>query len=268
MGEIDGGVASDEGNIGALVEAWRTMVGRLPGATLEHSDGVATAFGHVSLPLMNLSVLDRPCVDEAGFRRALGVARERARSCSHPSLVVLCPAWAPSEWRRIAGEAGLTQADSMTGMAADVLAPPRRAPPPIDCRLVRDPAAAADVAVVNADAYGMPPEMAEFISHPDIWTRDTLGVVGYVGAEAVSCTAAFVIGEMIYVALVATLRDAHGKGYAEAVMRHAIRCAQDAAGPKRVWLHATAMGRPLYQSMGFATGAEIPMLAFDDGPAH
>jgi GNAT superfamily N-acetyltransferase len=264
MGEAEGGVASDEGNIGALVEAWRTIVGRIPGATLEHSDGVATTFGHVSLPLMNVSVLDRASADEADLRRALGVARERARSCIHPTLVALCPGWAPPRWRSIAAEAGLELSDSMTGMAADVLAPPRRPAPPIDLRLV-GPATAADIAVVNADAYGMPLETAQFISCPDIWTKDTFGVVGYVGGKAVTCTAAFVIGEMIYVALVATVREAHGKGYAEAVMRRAIRQAQDAAGQKRIWLHATAMGQPLYHSMGFATGAEIPLLAFGDG---
>jgi GNAT superfamily N-acetyltransferase len=265
MGGARDGIASDEGNIGALVEAWRTMVGRIPGATLEQSDGVATTFGHVSLPLMNVSILDSPCVDEADFRRRLAVARERARSCEHDSLVVLCPAWAPTDWRRVAADAGLAPADSMTGMAADVLAAPRRAPPPIDLRLV-GPATAADIAVVNADAYAMPLENAQFIGHPDMWTKDTFGVVGYVGGKAVTCTAALVIGEMIYVALVATLRGAHGKGYAEAVMRRAIQYARDAAGPRRVWLHATAMGRPLYHSMGFATGAEIPMLAFEDRP--
>jgi hypothetical protein len=119
MDETKTGVASDEGNIGALIAAWRTMVGRLPGATLERSDGVATTFGHVSLPLMNLSILDRPCVDEADFSRAVGVARERASSCDHGSLVVLCPRWAPPRWRGIAAEAGLELSDTMTGMAAD-----------------------------------------------------------------------------------------------------------------------------------------------------
>jgi GNAT superfamily N-acetyltransferase len=136
----------------------------------------------------------------------------------------------------------------------------------LDYRRVTDPATANDIAVVNALAYGMPVEVAACISHPDIWTPDTFGVVGYVDGEAVTCTAAFVIGEMIYVALVATLPGAHGKGYAEAAMRRDIQYAADAAGPKRIWLHATAMGRPLYQSMGFATGAEIPMLALSNGP--
>ena len=269
MGETKAGMAPDADSIGALIDAWRTLVGRFPGATLERADGVATTFAHVPLPLMNLSILDRPAVDEADFSRALGVARDRARSCNHGSLVVVCPQWAPRRWRSLAAEAGLEVSDAMTGMAADALAPPRRAPPAIDFQRVGDPATANDIAVVNAHAYGMPLEVAACISHPDIWTPDTFGVVGYVGGEAVTCSAAFVIGEMIYVALVATLPAAHGKGYAEAAMRRAIQYAQDAAGPRRIWLHATEMGRPLYQSMGFATGAEIPMLAVsDDAPAH
>jgi GNAT superfamily N-acetyltransferase len=269
MSESRAGLTSDEDNVGALIEAWRAMVGRLPGHTIARSADVATAFANASLPLMNLSILDRPTVSETDFGRALGVARERAEACEHGSLVVVCPSWAPPEWRRIAAGAGLVPSDSITGMATDALAASRRTPPLIEYRLVRDPATATDIAVVNARAYGMPVEMAECISHPDVWTKDTFGVVGYVREEAVTCTAAFVIGEMIYIALVATLPTAHGQGYAEAVMRRAIQYAQDAVGPKRIWLHATEMGRPLYRSMGFATGAELTLFAFSDGaPAH
>jgi GNAT superfamily N-acetyltransferase len=267
MSERKAGLASDEDNVGALIEAWRAMVGRLPGHTIARSADVATAFANAPLPLMNLSILDRPTVGETDFGQALGVARERAQACEHGSLVVVCPSWAPPEWRRIAAAAGLVPADRITGMATDALAAPRRAPPPMDYRLSGDLATAADIAVVNALAYGMPLDMVECLRNQSLWTEDSFGVVGYVEGEAVTCTAAFVTGEMIYIALVATLPAAHGQGYAEAVMRHAIQCAQDAVGPKRIWLHATEMGRPLYRSMGFATGAELTLFAFSDGLA-
>ena len=63
------------------------------------------------------------------------------------------------------------------------------------------------------------------------------------------------MSDTIYVADVATLREALGKGYAAAVMRHSIALARAAVGPKRIWLHASDIGAPLYRSMGFATGA-------------
>jgi ribosomal protein S18 acetylase RimI-like enzyme len=67
---------------------------------------------------------------------------------------------------------------------------------------------------------------------------------------------------MIYIAMVATLPDLHGRGYAEAAMRRAIAEAQAAGGSRRIWLHATATGRPVYNAMGFADGAELAIYTF------
>jgi GNAT superfamily N-acetyltransferase len=269
VSETETGITSNRNNIEALIAAWTAMVGRLPGNTIERSAGVATSFAHVPLPLLNLSILDRAFVDGPDFRGAVGVARERARACRHGSLVAVCPAWAPAEWGDIAAEEGLRASLNITGMASDDMAPPRRAPPPMDYRLASDPATAADLASVNAHAYDMPVEMVECIANVHLWSEMSFGVVGYVAGRAVTCAAAFVIGDMIYIALVATLPKAHGGGYAEAAMRRAIQYARDAAGPKRLWLHATDMGRPLYRSMGFSTGAEIPLFEFaDQAGAH
>lgn len=259
------GITSNKDNVEALIDAWTLMVGRLPGHAIERSAGVATTFGHVPLPFLNVSILDRAFIDASDFRRALGVARQRAKACQHDSLVALCPAWAPAHWQAIMAEEGLQLSLNMTGMATDTMAPPRRAPPPMDYRLTTELATATDMALINAHAYGMPVELVECISNLHLWKESSFGVVGYVAGRAVTCTAAFVVGDMIYIAFVATLPDAHGGGYAEAVMRRAIQYARDAAGPKRLWLHASDMGRPLYRSMGFATGAEIPLFAFSDG---
>ena len=67
---------------------------------------------------------------------------------------------------------------------------------------------------------------------------------------------------MIYIAMVATLPGLHGRGYAEAAMRRAIAEAQAAGGSRRIWLHATATGRPVYNAMGFADGAELAIYTF------
>ena len=50
-------------------------------------------------------------------------------------------------------------------------------------------------------------------------------------------------------------------------MRRAIAYAQEAGGERRLWLHASDMGAPLYASMGFQTGAALPLLTFADGAA-
>lgn len=259
--ELEGGITADADNVAAMIDAFGLMIRRLPGATIEETGGVATFFGHVPLAFFNMSILDRPTTDAVEFRRALDVACTRARACSHSSYIGLCHAWAPRNADEIIAQAGLAAALSVTGMAADGLLPARRAAPDLDYRLAGSPGVAEDLGLINALAYGMPPGDFECAAEPNLWRGQSFGVVGYADGRAVSSTAAFVVRDWIYVAYVATLPEAYGHGYAEAVMRHAIALAQDAIGPKRIWLHATEMGRPLYRSMGFETGATLPLYA-------
>lgn len=70
---------------------------------------------------------------------------------------------------------------------------------------------------------------------------------------------AMAFDEMTYIGWVATLPSLYGRGYGEAAMRRAIAAARDAVGPRRLWLHATEMGRPLYAAMGFESGAAMQL---------
>ncbi len=258
-------ITSDADNVAALIDAWKLMVGRMPGQKIEQAGGVATMFAHEPLSFLNVSVFDRPMREAGEFRAALALANARARACAHPTMLGLCTAWAPADWLDLAAAEGLAPALNMTGMAADALAPARRAPPALDYRLASDIATATDLAMINAHAYGMPTAESECLCNLHLWREQSFGVVGYADGRAVTCTAAFVMADMIYIALVATMPDAHGQGYAEAVMRRAIAYAQEAGGERRLWLHASDMGRPLYASMGFETGAALPLLMFAEG---
>ena len=117
---------SNEENVDVLIEAWKLMVGRLPGAVIEQANGVATMFAHVPLPFLNLSMPDYPLANAEALRGALAVVRERAKSCKHGSLLALCEPWVPAEWEQVALEEGFAMALNMTGMAADHLLPARR----------------------------------------------------------------------------------------------------------------------------------------------
>jgi len=258
---LQSGIACDAGNVAVLINAFGLMIRRLPRGVIDQSDGVATLFGHVPLAFFNISVLDRPMTDAFEFRQALDVACARMRSCSDTSFVTLCPAWTPDEAKEIISNAGLIPVMSVTGMAADRLLAARRPAPKLDYRMAGSPGTAEALGLINALAYGMPPADFKSVAQPNLWREQSFGVVGYTDGRAVSSAAAFVVGQEIYVALVATLPGAWGKGYAEAVMRRAITLAQDAVGAKRIWLHATEAGKPLYSSMGFETGAALPLYA-------
>jgi ribosomal protein S18 acetylase RimI-like enzyme len=176
-------------------------------------------------------------------------------------MIALCENWLPQNGQMVAAEEGFTFALFVTGMAADELLPARRAPPELEYRRVQDEATARDLATINALAYGMPTEMWEGMCNLQLWQPDSYGYVGYKSGRAVSCAAALPVDGAMYIALVATLPQEHGKGYAEAVMRKAIEQAQSEMGKQRIILHASDMGQPLYRSMGFDTGGRISLFS-------
>ena len=65
------------------------------------------------------------------------------------------------------------------------------------------------------------------------------------------------INGTVYVALVSTAPQQQGKGYAETVMRHAVAEGQRALGVTRSTLHASLMGHPVYQAMGYSSGPRL-----------
>jgi GNAT superfamily N-acetyltransferase len=148
----------------------------------------------------------------------------------------------------------------MTGMATSQLLPPRRPPPELEFRRVSDEATARDLAMINGQAYGMPLDLFECMCNLHLWQPDTHGYIGYAAGKAVTCAAVLPVAGTLYVAFVATLPEAYGRGYAEAVMRHAIDQGRRDMPVTRLTLHASEMGRPLYRAMGFDPGAKVILL--------
>jgi GNAT superfamily N-acetyltransferase len=254
-------LVTNEENVHVLIDAWKEMVKRLPGSSIEHREGVATMFGNVPMPFLNMSAADRNLPTGADLSRTLTIARARASECPHHSLLALCSEWTPQNWEAAAAQAGFQPMMHLTGMASNALLPPRRAAPYLEFRLVSDDATARDIATVNGHAYGLPAEMFECICNMYLWQKDSFGVVGYAGGKAVTAAAAFPVADTIYVAFVATHPDAQKKGYAEAAMRRAIDEGRSAWGLTRMTLHASDAGRPIYEAMGFESGSKISLLA-------
>ena len=255
--------AAIEESVRVFVDAWKLMVARFPAGAITHAAGVSTALGNVALPFFNVSMHDGPLADTAALRRALALGVARASVCPHPWMIGLCEDWSPSGWETVATEFGLAPAMSLTGMATDCLLPPRRALPDLEIRRVADTTTTRDLATVNMHAYGMPAALFECMNGMHLWNADGFGCVGYEDRRPVSAAAAFPVAGTVYVAFVATMPDAQGKGYAEAAMRHAIAEGRQAMGFTRTTLHATEMGAPLYRNMGFAANARFRLLAAD-----
>jgi GNAT superfamily N-acetyltransferase len=246
-------IAAQE-NIALLIDGWRLFVERLPKGTIESGDGVVSLFANKPLAFFNLSVLDR-AMDATALREAFAVATLRASGCPHDSYVAFSESLVPQEWRACAALAGWHPAMDLTAMDAAVLLPPRRDLPSLQFQRVTDKRTATDLALVNAHAYALPVDSFGCMFNLDLWREDSIGIVGYFDGLAVTASAVFPVAETAYAAFVATLPEHHGKGFAEAALRHAIP-----AG-KRVTMHATSAGKPIYLRMGFAAGDRTIVLS-------
>ena len=246
----------------AFIAAWREVTGRFPGHRIAAGGGVTATLAGIPTGFFNLVFLDRPVADGAGLARALDVAKGHVAAFAHPAMLVINPAWAPPGWEAALAAAGFTPATVVTGMAADAMLPPARPLPAMAWRRVAGLDGAADIAEINARAYGMPDEEAGPMTTDRLWLGGSFGVIGDADGTRQACAATFLIGDMIYVAMVATEPEAQRRGCAEAVMREAIAAAEAAGGPRRIWLHATEAGRPVYARMGFEAGSTLRLYSF------
>ncbi|CAN5207178.1 hypothetical protein BH11PSE5_BH11PSE5_22110 [soil metagenome] len=245
-----------------FVDAWRYMVAHYPGHVVAQVGPVAVTLSQTNCPFFNLITIDAPTENAAALHQALTTARGYAEGCPHATMLLLSPDWLPKGASDVLTAQGVAFSMSLTGMATDALAAPRRADPKLDFRLTSDEATALDLGRVNADAYGMPHELFAITGRIPHWTGTQVGAVGYIDGQPVTAAQAYVLGERIYIAMVATHPRHHGKGYGEEAMRRAIAAVQEVAGHKRLWLHASDMGRPLYRAMGFADGARLDLYGF------
>jgi hypothetical protein len=256
-------MGNDE-TVKTFIDAWKLMTGRFTGSDFQVAGGVTSTFANVPLANLNFSFQARQAVDAADLRRMLQTMHQRAKACAHPSFIVLCQDWLPGDWPAIAADEGFALSLSTLGMAAETLSPVRRSVPELEYRRVSDAETARELAVVNAQAYavyGMPTAMWDCMGTMRLWHPDSYGYVGYVNGKAVAAAAAFPIDGAMYIAWVATVPEAHGRGYAEAVLRKAIENSQVGTGPQRLVLHASVMGEPLYRSMGFQAGGKLQLLS-------
>ena len=75
--------------------------------------------------------------------------------------------------------------------------------------------------------------------------------MGYLGGQPVCCAATFLVEGVRYVGYVATAAEHRRKGYGEVVMRKSLDDALEATGARRTVLHATELGQPVYEAMGY-----------------
>jgi ribosomal protein S18 acetylase RimI-like enzyme len=159
--------------------------------------------------------------------------------------------------------------EGIPGMAAypiDEVATGRSAlgPPGLEIRSVTDERGLEDHVTVVAEGFGMPIDLARSLFPPGALAIAGMAMfVGYAGVRPAATALAFTEGSTVGVYNVATLADARRLGYGGAMTRHAVAHGR-AHGARVAILQSSAMGRRLYESLGFRE--VVAYRAFIEGP--
>lgn len=224
------------------LDAWRA-VAKATGRELIDRDGILTYFSMAPAANFNPSVVYEPQREPEAALDFL--AREyRARSLPFGFEV---PAGVDPAIEAAAVERGMTLRSEQPVM---VWHPARDLPPP-------DPRVRAvtferydEHLMVAAEGFGDQPDMLRAFAPPEM-LHAGMYFTGYdedgtAAATALTC----VTGREAGVFGVATLPAYRRRGLGAAATLAAVRAAVD-AGADLVWLHASEMGRPVYERLGF-----------------
>ena len=227
------------------------IAGRAPGGECSADTGVRFCWSGTQLVIFNQAVLEAPA-DFADFKHYVELAMSKAGSSGLPWMFCYPEEFAPSGAVEILESHGFHEPIILTAMIADRLTGGTPAPSELEFRRVTGRSTSIVVGNLNAHAYGMPPEVCrDLFQHDSIWSPEDVGIIGSIKREPVSCAAVYPTDGLLYVGCVATHPVHQRKGYASAVMRHALEESMRETGLTRTALHASAAGYPVYERMGY-----------------
>lgn len=230
-----------------FIAAWSAFAEPFPTSFTKAHDHLQIACAGIPVPLFNNAFpIGEAILSHAQFAE---LAREFTNVLADreiPGLLILRSA-------QVEGRVGLAPLFTMPGMVAGTLLPPKYAPKEMDIREVHGLAMAADLARLNAEAHGMTALDAEWMTCVQLWEMPAPnhGFLLYEQDEAVAAGSATFVEGVSYVGWMATREKSRGRGYAEAILRHMDGFMRQRYGVTESVLHATELGRPIYERIGF-----------------
>jgi ribosomal protein S18 acetylase RimI-like enzyme len=254
-----------------LRQSFRILAQGRPRAEVSELEGVSIASLGVEFQMFNAAFLNSRVTGrddlEARLRRAQSLFLARPEAWSF----WICEDWLAWPARRTLVTAcekfGLRAVAEMPGMAADSVREAKRTSPLMEIvrASARDPRVMADFRTIGALCFHVPPGWFREVFDDTMPARDFICWVGYAGGLPVATAATVVSHGVIGVYNVATLPEERGKGYAEAITRHAIADATRQSGLTRVILQATALGERLYKRLGFREVSRLVVFNSNEG---
>jgi ribosomal protein S18 acetylase RimI-like enzyme len=169
---------------------------------------------------------------------------------------------APSrEWERL----GLVEVDRLPALATTAaVAAAITGPEPAGLD-IRQPRSVDEVVESYGGWMDDRPLAARLVVEADLRRTDRVFLVARVDGELVGCGQVWFVAGTAYLSGIGIVEDQRGQGYGAALTAAAARLAargpHGGPPPDVVWLHASAMGAPVYRRLGFEPAGEDVRLA-------
>ena len=228
-----------------FVTTWQGYARAFPSSTRIAHPEMEIAFAGIAVPLFNLAFPKTKAeLKREEFERLLGEFGKILESRGVPGLMFL-------RTRQVEKNSGIEAMFRMPGMVAGELLPPKRALGEFVIREIAGAAMAEEIARLNVVCHEMELKDVAELTCAGLWEGPNHGFLLYENGVAVAGGSASFMEGVSYVGWMATLPKHRGRGYAEALLRHMDRFMRLRYGVNETVLHATEMGRPVYQRMGF-----------------
>jgi len=220
--------------------------------------GLTLITSPVAFSVFNIALLDEPVADIDGeIERRIHIAARHFDSVHRPWSFWICEnrlgLRTGRRLHRAMKEAGLDCLVESPGLELPDFSPASaRVLPPIECRRVGDDETRSAFRRIVEVCFQIPHDVARIVyDDPIRWDFPLEVWLGYADGEPIVSAAVIDSASSIGIYSVATLPSYRGKGYAEALMRHAVSDmrARGASGP--IVLQSSPMGLELYRKLGF-----------------
>jgi GNAT superfamily N-acetyltransferase len=228
-----------------FVATWQGYARKFPTGEQPTHPEMEIAFGGIAVPLFNLAFpKSRTETSRAEFERLLGEFGKILKTRGVPGLMFL-------RTGQVEKNSGIAEMFRMPGMVAGELLTPKRALGEFVIREVAGATMAEEIARLNVVSHGMELKDVAELTCAELWGWPNHGFLLYEDGNAVSGGSASFVEGVSYIGWMATLPEYRGRGLAEALLRHMDAFMRRRYGVKETVLHATEMGRPVYERMGF-----------------
>jgi ribosomal protein S18 acetylase RimI-like enzyme len=216
----------------------------------------------VAFQMFNAAFLTAPVSDEKEMAQLLARAAVHFQARGQAWSFWVCESWVAPKARkrcwRLFDAAGMRLTAEMPGMAAELLAAPRRSRPELQYEAVRSERTRRAFCALGSVCFHLPPVWFEEVFDQRLAERAQFECwVGYLDGEAVA-TAATVAsgasvtsGDCLGVYNLATAPAYRRRGFAEDALRFAVERGIEAHGSRRLVLQSSPGAVRLYERIGY-----------------